>query len=427
MKLFTRRGRPPRIFMGLTEVASYYTNLKHGFDVLGVPCTFVDFGRHPFHFDTPPHWATRAMDRLWTGYERRSGPGFLVRRIAGVAVRALLLVTALARHDVFIFGFLSTFFDFRELPLLKALGKRVIYVFHGSDSRPPYVNGYQADNMDIAEMIRATRALKESIRTIEKYADAIVCTPIHTQLHERPVVKYQSLGLPIVHPGATPLPEVAPNHGPVRIVHAPSNPKRKGTPVIRAAIESLRRRYEIEYIELSGRTHAEVLAEIQRCDFVVDQLNGEGPCGGLATEAATFAKAAVVGTHTDDIWRMFGPDELPPVMRCENDEVEAAIERLIVDRELRLSIGERAREFVHRFWTPAEVARRFLRVAAGDAPPEWMYDPHSLRYLWGAGFTRGELPAFLARYLAAGGEEAFQLGDKPLLARDLVALAEDVP
>lgn len=422
----TKRQRAPRVFLGLTEVASYYTNLKHGFDALGVPCTFVDFGRHPFRFDTPPHWATRAMARIWPEKGRPSRLTLLPRRIASLAVRVGLLVDLLVRHDVIIFGYLSTLFRFHELPLLKLMGKRVIYVFHGSDSRPPYVSGYQADKMGIDEMIEATRTMKANIREVERHATAIVCTPIHTQLHERPVVKYQSLGLPIVQTSSAVPHASGRNDGSVRILHAPSSPKPKGTAFIRAAVESLRQRYPIEYVELTGRTHAEVIAEIQRCDFVVDQLNGEGPCGGLATEAASFGKPAIVGTHTDDIWRMFGSEELPPVLRCENEEVEAAIERLIVDSALRLSIGERAREFVHRFWTPAEVARRFLRVASGDVPSEWMYDPASLRYLWGAGFTRSELTAFLVRYLAVGGEQALQLDDKPLLARDLVSLSEQL-
>ncbi|HEX2060797.1 MAG TPA: glycosyltransferase, partial [Thermoanaerobaculia bacterium] len=186
---------------------------------------------------------------------------------------------------------------------------------------------------------------------------------------------------------------------------------------------SLRKRYDIEYVELVGRKHAEVLAEIQQCDFVVDQLNGEGPCGGLATEAAALGKPAVVGTHTDDIWRMFAPDELPPVMRCENDKVEEAIETLIVDRELRVDLGRRACEFVRRYWDAGEVARRFLRVASGDVPPEWMYDPRALRYVYGAGFTPRELRETLGRYLALGGVEALQLADKPQLASDLVAYA----
>ncbi|HEX2060497.1 MAG TPA: hypothetical protein VHK90_07130, partial [Thermoanaerobaculia bacterium] len=199
----------PRVFMGLIEVSSYYTNLKRGFDELGIDSVFVDFGRHPFGFNAPPHWATRAMARLWNGHETRRGLGFLVRRLVNGLLRVVLLASAIVKYDVFIFGYLSSFFRYRELPLLKLLRKKIIYVFHGSDSRPPYADGYQVDSMDLAQMIRATAERKAAIRTIERYADAIVCTPIHTQLHERPVVKYQSLGLPIIHTAPPAAPSTA--------------------------------------------------------------------------------------------------------------------------------------------------------------------------------------------------------------------------
>lgn len=414
-----------KIFIGLTEVAGYYANLKRGFDDHGVDCTYVDLSDHRFRYGgTSRVWSAELLKRLGHAGTKNRLTRLLVLPLS-IILRVILLVQAL-RCDVFIFGYLSSFFRFRELPLLKLLGKRIIYVFHGSDSRPPYLDGYQHGDRSVGQIARMTREKKQALATIEKYADAIVCTPIHTHLHEKPVVIFQMLGLPVQIGDADAAPAAPAPAGVTRILHAPSAPQSKGTDRIRAAVENLLARgHAIEYVELIGRTHAEVVAQLKSCDFVVDQLFGEGPIGGLATEAAYFGKPAVVGTHTDDVWRMHMPDDLPPIVRCDNDvaSVEAAIERLINDPEQARAIGARARAFVTTRWSPRAVAANYLRLLQGDADERWTYDPHRLRYPYGAGMSGERLTQFLRDYVGACGKDALVLHDKPELERAVLALA----
>ena len=43
-----RRPRPPRVFLGLTEVAGYYRNLERGFRELGIDAHFFDLSGNPW-------------------------------------------------------------------------------------------------------------------------------------------------------------------------------------------------------------------------------------------------------------------------------------------------------------------------------------------------------------------------------------------
>ena len=47
------------------------------------------------------------------------------------------------RCNVFVYGFGATlaWWPHLELRLLRALGKRILFFYHGSDSRPPYLDG----------------------------------------------------------------------------------------------------------------------------------------------------------------------------------------------------------------------------------------------------------------------------------------------
>lgn len=58
-----------KIFIGLTEIAGYYSNLKKGFEELEIPATFVDLEYHPFKYDS--HDVPNILVRLATFVSRK--------------------------------------------------------------------------------------------------------------------------------------------------------------------------------------------------------------------------------------------------------------------------------------------------------------------------------------------------------------------
>jgi hypothetical protein len=422
-------ARRKRVFIGLCEIAGYNSALKLGFDEIGVDSTFIELNSHQFKF------RNCQLDNAWIRLIKFFGDRRvattrknLIRKIFWIlcqqATTIPLFIWALFRFDVFVFGFGESFFRLWDLPLLRLLGKRIICIFYGSESRPPYINGKYAD-LSPEELAKLTEEFKRRVVRIEKYAHFIINHPPTGHFHEKPFVQYMAVGIP----AALEIPfkgirEHDPAR-PVRILHAPSHTTCKGTDRIRTAIESLKEKgYAIEYVEVMNQPNAVVIRELQECDFVVDELYSDAVMAGFATEAAFCGKPAVVGGYVrlDDLGGL-GPEEIPPVFHCHPDKVEGAIEKLISDPEERLRLGESARQFVLTRWTARSVAERYVHLIADDVPADWYFDPREITYLHGWGMRDAEVQGLIQELLDRCGTDALQLRDKPVLQERFVSFA----
>lgn len=423
-----------RVFIGLVEVAGYYSSLTEGLRELGVPTSFVCLREHPFGYGKDVRtetWLTRAT--RWSNRKMTHAVFWPARFFwANVSriCRATLLAWAITKHDVFVFGTGSSFYKLKEFPLLKLLGKKIICVFTGSDARPPYINGAllvaAPGLVDSPKRLRnKTVEVKEKIRQIERYTDAVVSAPPQALFQTKPFVLFQALGLPVRMP-AEPKRSVATRAiAGVRILHSPSSPESKGTPLIRAAMESLiHKGHKIDYVEVVGQSNSVVMKELMSCDFVVDDLYSDSPVGMFASEAAFFGKPAVLAGYCQEfVERELPPELIPPTLYCIPENIENGIERLIVDVGLRREMGRQAKEFVERKWTPTEFARRFLLVIDGKVPPEWVYDPKRLNYVPISGMHESKARNIIAGLLDSYGTAALQLADKPMLEKRFVEFA----
>jgi hypothetical protein len=414
--------RPKRAFLGLTEIAGYYGGLADGLRAHGVEAVVCDLSGNPYDFaEGSKPGIVRLAESLARRNARTSRSATLkpLWKALALASRAPLFAWAAVRFDLFVFGFGTSFFGQRELPLLRRLRKQVVHVFHGSDSRPPYLDGSLMDGRTAAECIALTRAVKRRLRTIERSVDLVVSNPLSSQLHERPFVSFLALGVP-----RRCRPAADPRTGPPRALHSPSHPAAKGTTEIREAVRRLKARgVDVELVELTGRPNAEVLAAIDECDFVVDQIYADVAMAGFASEAGCASRPAVVGGYgREALEAALRGAPFPPVHFCAPEDVEEAIERLATDRPYRLRLGAEARAFVTERWAPGEVAGRLLAALDGDQ--SLVVDPSTIEYVEGGGFSRERLRALLSEVVALGGAEALQLSDKPELERRLLALAE---
>lgn len=430
MELHVRKGSQPRIFIGLIDIASYYSGLKQGLDEIGIESAFVTLYRNKWCREVTTNPKSRLLSLVHDVAYLNDFPfqsGLLSQLHARVLLplaRLLLLVWACLRYDVFVFGFGRTFFDFRDLPVLRLLGKKIICVFNGSESRPPYISGHfvratsasEANSARLARCIASAQRQKQVIATIERYAHLCINHPPQAHFHQRKYINHCFIGHPC-EPRLTRTSrfEVSAQSDKVRIVHAPTAPGPKGTDVIRGIIQQLKEAGRaIEYVELINKSNEEVLEELQRCDFVIDELYSDIPLAGLGAEAAFFGKPAVVGGYAQaELSRYASKIGLPMTLYVRPEEVRALVERLIADTEFRERCGAAAHRFITTYWSPAEVARRFLRLINGDIPEEWWYDPGSNSYLYGWGAPEGELRCYLRKFLDTAGPAGLQVADKP--------------
>jgi glycosyltransferase involved in cell wall biosynthesis len=424
----TTRARP-RIFIGLEEIADYYAPLRAGLEELGYDADLVTLKRHPFYgmvsggqLPAMARSAMRAADRD----ARSTGSPLVLRvwwRLSARLLRVPLLFWAVARHEIFVFGFASTFFLYLELPLLKLFRRRVVYIFHGSDSRPPYLDGAvtSADAWKDADvLVRSTRRTKKKLRIIDRWADIVVDNPLSAHLHERPIVSFQAIGTPRVPSRRTP----RVRGGVVRVLHSPSHRYAKGSDAIRSAIEQLQARsLSIELVELSGVPHDRVLEALGDADLVVDQLYSDVALAGFAGEAAAAGLPVVVaGYGREEIEDALCGRPFPPVVFCRPDELAENLERLATDEELRRELGVSARSFVERELAPRAVAQRLIDAIA-ELRSAWTFDPQRITYVHGCGLTETAARKLVRATIECGGVAALCVGDKPALEQRLVDFA----
>jgi hypothetical protein len=426
-----RRAPPadPRVLIGLTEIAGYACNLRAGFTQLGVRADLLDLQPISFRFsdDTPP---TRLMCRLQrVSRARLAAPaGSVTRRVyagAQIVLLPLALAQALRRYNTFIFLYDTSFLRQRELPLLRLLRKRIVYVFCGSDDRPTYLDGgimAPARGVTIDACIANVRAKKRMLRRVERHADVVISGPLRGLLHERPFVSFQMVGIPRLVDGETPPVDAV---GLPKIVHAPSNPAAKGTEIIRATIERIRDRgYEFEFVELRETPNEVVRTHLRECAFVVDQVWSDTPMDGFVADAALYGKPAVVsGYGWDEHQSLLRDDVFPPSERCSPDGLEDAIVRLLADEEHRRALGARAQAFVAERWNAAAVAGRVLDLLDRPPPPEWVQEPSELRYLLGWGQPAERSLELVRLIVERAGAKALGLSDKPGVEQALLELA----
>jgi glycosyltransferase involved in cell wall biosynthesis len=422
------RSAPRRVLVGLTEIAGYACNLRAGLRALGVEADVLDLQPGTFGFgdDVPPTRLMRALQRASRArLARRPGSaGRRLRAAAQVLLTLPVLAQALRRYDAFVFLYDTAFLRQRELPLLRLLGKRVVYVFCGSDDRPTYLDGGRSAAGDdpVAACVASVRRKKRLLRRVERYATAVVTNPAHGLLHERPFACFPAIGIPR-EAGDEPPPTR--RSGRPRILHAPTHPAAKGTARVRAALERLRARgYAFDYEELQGVSNGELRERLRRCDLVVDQVFGDTPMGGLVADAAVAGKPAVVAGYAWDELRRFLPAEaFPPSELCAPDGLEDAIARLLEDERRRLELGRRARAFVAERWSATAVAGRILDLLDGRERPEWMCDPAELRYVLGWGQPAERSLALVRAIVERAGTAALGLADKPRAEALLLELA----
>jgi hypothetical protein len=426
-------ARRPRIFVGMMEIAGYYSRLAGELEAAGYDVQFITIAAHPFAYSGPAR--TRWVRLLQHATSRRAATS--KRRVVGkvfwIAVQQVaiggIFLDATFRNDVFIFGFGESLLPRNaDLWVLRALGKTVIVnMAHGSELRPPYLDGtYQSvdgkTSPGAAEYMRLARGHVRRLRRVHRHADYVIGAPYTSQFSRWPMINSFALGIPSLAVAVDSPARAKPGH--TRIVHAPSHPAVKGTARIREAIDALRARgHLIELVEVQGRPHGEVLQELAACDFVIDQLYSDTPMAGLATEAASFGKPAVVGGYELEALRRHVPEGMfPPSHICHPDDLESAVERLLVDRDYRSRLGEEARRFVTTAWSPPQVARRYLRLIQGEIPAAWWFDPLDVCYVYGGGQSEARTRDNVRAIVDACGLPGLELGMRPDVERALLEL-----
>lgn len=289
-----------------------------------------------------------------------------------------LLAEAIERFEVIHFHYsYSLFWRSREglplywdLPILKALGKKVFYTFHGSDVRLKSldVKLHRWSYFRFSDIPCNEPEVNWRRKVITHYADrAFLTSPL--DLCYAPDL--------IWHPRAIDLdewPYIGPSQGerPL-IVHPYTDERTKGTTFVRRGLAQLERegyKFDVRYVE--GIPYSECKRALQKADIVIDRLV-HGDYGLTSIEGMALGKA-VVAQIEDEVLR-----EIPdlPIYRCNPDNFISRMRTLVRDTHLREELGRKGREFVIRHHECTRVASTLLAYyeqpprVIREAPPYW--------------------------------------------------------
>jgi hypothetical protein len=420
---------PVRVCLGFSNTTGYLGTLKKGFDELGVFAEFICLktDRARYVRQRPGSFFLRTCEDF--DEMRASIPRVLqvLTKPLQWCIHGFLLVYLLFKFDIFILNHLpQPFLFYGELPILKFFKKKVIVIFHGSDARPPYMNGvFLPDGLvtdDVLPSIyKATQFIKKQVNYTEKYADVCVNHTACGQFFTKPFVQWQAIGMPFDTTLSSDKTDANPTG--IRIIHAPSRPQAKGTPVVREIIARLSKEYDITYIELINKTNAEVLETLASCDLVVDEVYSDLPMGALGMEAAYFGKPVLSSGYFSDQHTVFNP----PSFFCKPEELEQTLRTLITDKALRQDVGKKAQDFVCREWTPKQVASRYMAIFQNQIPSAWFFNPKDLLYFHGVAMRAPMVYQLLKLFIAKYGWDTLALSHNPLLLEHIKTFIKGEP
>jgi hypothetical protein len=372
----TRRRGTPRVFVGLENVAGYGERLVRGLQRQGITAALTEASAHPFGYTAMRRSGQRLPPRvrtLWVfllflaglpvprAYPNLELDAYKIRGL-GLIVRWLYFIKALLLFDVFIFLFGESFLpDNRDLKLLRLLGKRTAMVFMGCDLRQREITLHMQKGHSFCKYCDLPCDLefkRQRSGRVEQWAHRVFAQPEFAQLLTKPY-SYQWLPIDLEE---WPYVGVTPHSGPLRLLHAPSNPALKGTRFVRQAVADLIANGEtIELVLLQGMNNAAVHQAITNCDIVLDQFVG-GWYGMLAVEAMATGKPVLAYLRPDLLHCQCSE---VPIVNTTPEALRDTLCDLIHDGERRRALGQAGRAFVERRHECGSVARGMLHDILG--------------------------------------------------------------
>lgn len=273
-------------------------------------------------------------------------------------------VRQLLKH---IYSFYRYYLNLFELNFYVILGKKLFVTYQGDDARQ---GDYclQKFKISIADQVDENYYSKESdkfkrnmITILDKFCYKIYSVNpdlLHVLPKDTQFIPYSHISLRDWSPCYTQT-----HISPLRICHAPSHRKVKGTDIILEICDRLKiQGYKFDLILIEGKSHSEARKIYETVDIIIDQIFG-GWYGGLAVEAMALGKPVIVYIREEDL--QFIPQEMAedlPFIRADPQNLEQVlIKVLTMPRQDLLSIAQKSRDFVEKWHDPLKIAEQIKR------------------------------------------------------------------
>jgi glycosyltransferase involved in cell wall biosynthesis len=343
-------GRPLRVLHGTYEIAGQGMMLARALRELGVEAKSLTY---------KVDWDGRIPD-LVVDLDRHRTP---IGKLTSMG-------TAFARHagefDVFHFHAGTTFINSGrdwlggfDLPLLKSMGKTIVFHFHGCEirRRAHMIANHRLATCTECRPFCDPRRQDRLLAQAHRYADLVFFSTLDLA-ESVPMGRHLPLAIE-----ADRWERAALDHpledffvrdgvrGPTVVAHAPTDfilgewRGIKGTRHIEAAIEQLRPEFpQLEYRRIERQPWATMPEFLSQCDILVDQLM-MGWYGLLAIEGMCVRRPVISYLRDDFRDRLEGC----PVQSATPETIASVLRRLIADPPRRLQLGQQGIDYARAF------------------------------------------------------------------------------
>jgi hypothetical protein len=278
--------------------------------------------------------------------------------------RERILRKAIKECDVFVFVTMSFRRDLSDLKMIKEAGKKIVFIFTGTDVRwlysmqqdfvkhgiPPVpYDDYNTDEHSLRQRL-------STMRMAEKYANIIISMPNQSQLALRSYYPYRQF-VDLEKFDHRPEQRKRP-----MIIHAASNQAGKGSKVVIAILEKLKaENLEFDFKILSGLPFHEITAEYANCDMLIGQMYA--PSGGFQ-ERELLACGKVVMTS---ILHQYPDHQLvdTPIIDVDPTNLEAKLRQWIPDLEGRQKLADQALPYAEKHHSPHAFCQNLVDILSG--------------------------------------------------------------
>ncbi len=239
----------------------------------------------------------------------------------------------------------SLFHRALDLKLAKSLGLRVFIHYRGSEIRP---------DMESTEL---SKVVLEKVHNEAGIAEKILVKD--GQLAEL----LRSANIPCsVFPNIVDVSPLDNTEKPtpiarkLKVVHIPTNTLAKGTEAVRQSMAKLSE--VVEYEEIQGIPHRQVLEKLFRADMVIDQLR-TGTYGNTSLEAMALGTPVI--SYLNPVYTAYEPAK-PPVISADKGTLADIVLHFCRERNQLAAIGNEGRAFARKYHSYDRVGAELLQL-----------------------------------------------------------------
>lgn len=278
--------------------------------------------------------------------------------------RLLFFFWALNHFDVFHFFWgISLFsvwrFHLLDLPILKLFGKKIVVHFRGLDVIDIQHFDFLRDKSRGHIGSRPPLSRPDQIKRLKKwlkFADVVlVSEPDLFDAVPSAILSPQVIDVNYWKATRSPL---SLTDGIIRVVHAPSSRRKKGTDFIEETIQRLKSRgFAVELVLAENLPHHKIRELYEISDIGVDQVL-YGWHGKVSVELMALGKPVVCNIKPE--WRVHRSDL--PIVHADPGNLEFVLEDLIIHEGKRKDLGKKSTEYASRYHDVEVVADQLLNL-----------------------------------------------------------------